>query len=196
VNRLEAALIDVARHLEGSGVPYMVFGGFANLHWGRSRLTEDLDVKVRLDQSRWPEFLAGLGRRFRVLPADALAFAHETHVIPIETPTRVRVDLVLAVLPYEEEAIRRAVVLPVGPATVRLCTAEDLILHKIVSERARDRDDVEGVVLRRGALLDRDYLDPRIHELAAGLERPEIASYYHECLRKAGIVAALPEADE
>ena len=195
MNRLEAALADVARHLDDEGVPYMVFGGFANLHWGRSRLTEDLDIKVHVAESRWPAFVAALGRRFRILSDDALAFARETRVIPVETPSGIRVDLVLAGLPYEVEAIRRAVELPVETSKVRLCTAEDLILHKIISERARDRDDVEGVILRQASRLDRGYLDPRINDLAAGLERPDIANRYREHLRQAGLGAPAEPSD-
>ncbi len=43
---LEAALTDLAQFLEDRRVPYMVIGGFANLRWGRERLTRDMDVMV------------------------------------------------------------------------------------------------------------------------------------------------------
>lgn len=194
MNRLERALVDAARYLDEAGIPYMVFGGIANLQWGRSRLTEDVDIKLILEESRWAEFLERLGRTYRLLPGDALTFARATRVIPIETPDGIRVDLVLADLPYEEEAVRRAVALPIGGAKVRVCTAEDLILHKIISDRTRDRDDVEGVVVRRAATLDREYLDPRLRALAEGLERPDILEYFGTCLRKAGAAPAAPGA--
>ena len=60
MNRLEAAVLDVADHLEGSQIPYMIFGGFANLHWGRPRLTEDIDIKVDVPEPSWPSFVDGL----------------------------------------------------------------------------------------------------------------------------------------
>jgi hypothetical protein len=186
VNRLEAALLDIAGHLQSQNVPYMVIGGFANLHWGRPRLTEDLDVKIDVEEARWAEFTDGLRVGFEILVPNALEFLGETRVLPVQTRTGVRVDLVMAELPYEREAIRRAVTVAVGSRSVHLTTAEDLILHKIISDRNRDRDDVEGVIALRGGELDRDYLDPRVRELACGLEKPEILEFYEECIRKAG----------
>jgi hypothetical protein len=96
------------------------------------------------------------------------------------------VDLIVAGLPYEESAIRRAVRVDVAGKDVRFCTAEDLVLHKIVSDRSRDRDDVEGIIGRQGKRLDRTYLDPLIDELARGLERPDLADFYRACLNTAG----------
>jgi hypothetical protein len=52
---------------------------------------------------------------------------------------------------------------------VRVCAPEDLILHKIVSQRARDREDIEGVLEYRHAELDYQYLDPRVEELSDAL---------------------------
>ena len=72
---------------------------------------------------------------------------------------------------------------------MRVCTAEDLVLHKVISDRGRDRDDVGGVVARQGASLDRSYLDPKVREMAAGLERPDILEFYRSCLKQAGLHA-------
>ncbi len=96
-------------------------------------------------------------------------------------------DLVLAGIPYEEAAIHRAVPVEVAGRPVRFCTAEDLILHKLASSRARDRDDARGVIVTQGPALDRTYLDPRVRQLAGGLEQPEVAEFYRDCLRAANL---------
>jgi hypothetical protein len=186
MNGLEAALVDIAGFLEESAVPYMVIGGFANLRWGRPRLTQDLDVTIQLDEARWAVFIERMRRRFQPLAESPLEFARETRVVPVVTPAGVRVDLILAGLPYEEQAIARAREVPVAGRTVRFCAPEDLVLHKLASERPRDREDVEGVIARQGDALDRVYLDARVEALAAGLERPEIADFYRSCFRDAG----------
>src|SRR5262249_13855898 len=98
VNVLEAALLEISSYLECRGIPYMVFGGFANLRWGRPRLTEDLDLKIRLVDSEWPRFIEQLGEQFRLLVANSLEFARDTRVVPIATSSGVRIDLVLAEL--------------------------------------------------------------------------------------------------
>ncbi len=65
-----------------------------------------------------------------------------------------------------------------GGVTIRFCTAEDLVLMKIISERPKDRDDVRQILSRQGDALDHAYLKPRVHELATLLERPEIEALY------------------
>ncbi len=186
MNRLEAAVLDVVDHLEGRNVPYMIFGGFANLLWGRPRLTEDLDFKVDVPETSWPTFIEGLSPRFRLLAHDPLGFVRDTRVVPISTKTDIRVDLVMAGLPYERAAISRAASITVGSRMVKVSTAEDLVLHKIISDRPRDREDVEGVVIRQGPMLDRAYLDPKVQEMASGLEKPDILEFYRSCLKRAG----------
>ena len=98
--------------------------------------------------------------------------------------------LIHAGIPFEEQAIARGVTVPIGKSSVRLCAPEDLIVFKLVSERPRDREDVEGVIARQAAKLDLEYLGARAHELAADLGRPEILTFYSECLRKNGLPPA------
>ena len=187
MNRLEAALVDVVGFLDLRGVPHAAIGGFANLYWGRPRLTQDLDLKISLEEGQWEEFVTEAASRFELLPPKPLEMLRDLRVLPIATRAGVRVDLVVAGLPYEESAIRRAVPIDVAGTTVRLCTAEDLVLHKIISDRPRDRDDVEGIIVRQGPRLDRAYLDPLIEQLARGLERPDLADFYRACLSAAGM---------
>jgi len=90
----------------------------------------------------------------------------------------VRLDLIFGQLPFERDAIQRAVVRNLAGVTIRFCTAEDLVLLKLVSMRHRDREDVRGILETRRTTLDRAYLDPRVEELADLLERPEIRADY------------------
>ena len=90
--------------------------------------------------------------------------------------------MIFALLPFELDAIARARTVEVRGSRVRFCTPEDLILHKIVSHRERDRGDVEGLIETRRADLDRDYLDPRIEELAQALDQPQILARYRRLI--------------
>ena len=187
MNALEAALVDIATFLEESAIPYMVIGGYANLRWGRPRLTEDIDITVSVAEPSWPEFVAAVEKRYCPLAPNPLEFARQTRVIPISTSGGVRVDLVLSALGYEETAIRRAVRTDLGSAEVRICTAEDLIVHKLIAARPRDLDDIEGIVIRRGAQLDRLYLDPLVEQIASTPEGTEATEFFRRCLEKAGL---------
>jgi len=178
---LEHAVVAAARVLDGAKVPYMVIGGLANLVWGVPRATLDVDITVWVGDRDLPAFVERLRPVFRLLPADPLAFAKETRVLPMETPAGMRVELILGQLPFEDRAIRRAAVRSVGGADVLFCTAEDLVAHKIISSRTRDREDVKGILRVQRDRLDRAYLDKLVRELADGLEQPEIWAFYQEC---------------
>ena len=175
--RLKAALAGVARLLDELRVPYMVIGGYAVTIWGQPRFTADLDLTLHClvpEQSLIEQLL----RPLTALVADPVRFVQERRVLPARTSNGIAVDIVFAGLPYEVAAIERAVPVEVAGYSVRICTAEDLIVHKIISSRPRDREDILGIVQRQGNRLDRSYLAPIVRELATALDQPDIFDFY------------------
>ena len=185
MTKLEAALLDLSGFLGEYQIPYMIIGGFANLYWGVERFTRDLDLTIEVGDDALEDLLRQLADRYMLSDGDPLDFVRRNHLIRIETRAGVPVDLMLAVLPYQLAAIRRAVPISVEGRDVQLCSPEDLIVYKLASERPQDALDVEGIVLRQSARLDRPYLAARIRELATGLQRPEIVAFYNRLLKKA-----------
>lgn len=177
---LEKALRALTAHLGKRKTPYMVIGGIANLAWGMPRSTFDIDVTVWAPSGTEPALINGLRKAFKALPAEPVKFALETRVLPLVV-AGFRVDLILGQLPYEEQAIRRARLVEMEGVKVRLCTPEDLIVHKILSERPKDLDDVRGIMRAQGKTLDRAYLDPIVRGLASDLARPGIWELYLSC---------------
>ena len=96
----------------------------------------------------------------------------------------VPVDVIFAALPYEEEAIQRSKSVTLKTGAVRICTPEDLVLHKIISPRARDREDIEGIFRYRHSELDFAYLDPRVEELAEALADRSMSDWYNRLRRR------------
>lgn len=178
MGQLEDALESVVAVLEQEGLPYMVIGGLANLVWGVARTTQDIDITVQVEPANLPDLVARLIRTLRPLPEEPLLFVRQTRVLPVVAANGIRADLIFAELPYQEQAIDRARLIRLGSIDVRICTPEDLIIHKIISDRPKDLADVKGVVLTQGPKLDRSYLDPLVLGLAADLERPEIQEFY------------------
>lgn len=68
---------------------------------------------------------------------------------------------------------------------IAVCTAEDLILHKIVEPRPRDLDDIFGIMKRQKDALDLLYLDPKVAALADLMEQPEILAGYKDAKNRA-----------
>lgn len=179
----EDALVGLATFLGRGGIPYMVIGGLANIVWGEPRATLDIDVTVWVPDGQLESFVDRVGQSYRVLVDAPLPFIQTARVLPIETTTGVRIDLVLGLLPFEREAIDRARDLMVAGTQVRFCTPEDLVLMKIISDRDRDLADARALVLRLLPALDLHYLEPRIIELARLLKRPAIEERWSEWTR-------------
>jgi len=73
------------------------------------------------------------------LPEAPEDFVHDTYVLPVEdSETGVRIDLIFSTIPYEAQAIERAISIEIAGETVPFATAEDLVLHKLFAARARD----------------------------------------------------------
>ena len=181
MNNLQRALVELTSFLDHHQVPYMIIGGIANLVWGEPRSTLDVDATVLVEETKWPELLKELGRTFTILPKDPLAILHEMHVLPLETHDEIRLDLIWARLPYEQKAIARAATEEIAGRQMRVCTPEDLIIHKIVSERVKDREDVRQIIRRQGSRLDRRYLTTHIRTLATAMDQPELLTFLNAC---------------
>lgn len=171
-NPLETALSELVGFLEKERIPYMTIGAVAGIAWGLKRATFDVDVTVWAGE-REAHLIASLAARFKARVPDPERFVAETGVLPIAV-SGTNADIVFGRLPYEETAIRRAKMRRLGGVVVSLCTPEDLIVLKIVSDRPKDLQDLREVVAAVGGSLDRAYLDPIVNALAEDLGRPDI----------------------
>ncbi|MBI3312191.1 MAG: nucleotidyltransferase [Candidatus Omnitrophica bacterium] len=183
MSRLEHTLVEVAQFLEQHDVPYMVIGGIANVVWGIPRTTLDVDLTIWVTDDQLEAFVKVLVQAFPARVNDPIPFVKETRVLPLITTQGVQIDVIFGQLPYEEEAIRRAARERVQGIEIRVCQPEDLVLHKLVSERPKDREDVRGIIQQQTERLDRTYLDPKVSALARELGRPDIEAWYEQCWR-------------
>jgi len=187
VTTLASALDVLGRELSSAGVPYMVIGGVANLVWGEPRTTMDVDVTVDVASIGIEAFVQVAARCGVPRAPEPVAFAVRTRVVPVRTPEGIPIDFIVAALPFEVEAIGRALLIDFEDLEIRVCSPEDLIIHKIVSDRPRDLEDVVGVLRRRRHTLDLVRLDETVKELARGLEEPAILARYQEALGATGL---------
>lgn len=169
----QSALREAVDFLEARGIPYMVIGGLANLVWGSPRATLDADITAWVEEGGVEAVVAELCEAFEPFPKDPQAFVASLRVLPMKTRLG-RFDLVFGALPYEREAIRRAVPVELGGRRVRVCSPEDLVIMKVLADRPQDILDLRGVAERQRSKLDRKYLDPIVQGLAKELSRPEL----------------------
>ncbi|MCL4262698.1 MAG: nucleotidyltransferase [Anaerolineae bacterium] len=172
------ALHEVKTFLEEHNINYLIIGGIANAVWGRPRVTLDADFKVLLEDLTIDDFVKLVGQKFTFRVQDPNLFLKQTYVAPILASNGVAVDLGLGFLPYEQLAVENAVIIELEGVSFPACTAEDLIIHKAISEREKDWDDIEGVLIRQGEKLDQEYIRHWLEQFAEALERPELLSRY------------------
>jgi len=165
--------------LESIGVPWMVIGGVAIVARGVTRLTDDVDATVIGAEFDLDAAIAVLSRH-GIAPriADAARFARQSQVfllrhVPSDTP----IDLSLAWLPFEIDAIERAERLDLSGVDAPVATIEDLLVYKAIAWRPRDRDDIERL-MKTGHAIDLVRVQAIVEQLAEALGEPERASRF------------------
>ena len=70
---------------------------------------------------------------------------------------------------------------------LRICSAEDLIVHKAFASRDQDWADVDAILMRQGNRLDTRQIFDELRPLVALKEEPEILDRLKALMRKRGV---------
>lgn len=184
------ALDAVRRALDDLGVPSMIIGGVAVIALGLPRLTVDIDATVAatgLDVNRLIETL----QRYRIAPRipDAATFARERQVLLAEhEPSGTPVDVSLAWLPFEQEALAASSACDYAGVPIRIPRPDDLVIYKLVASRPRDLEDAEGLLVLHGHTMDLSRVRWVVGQLAAALDDEERPRALEQLLQKTGFV--------
>lgn len=157
--------------LSRSGLKGAVIGGVAVIARGVPRFTADVDVAVIPPAGGAREVLdelAAFGFRPRI--PDAERFAEENLVVLARhEATGVDVDVSLAHLEFEHEAIRLAERVSFAGATLPVPRPTELVIYKMVAARPKDLADVEALLLG-GAHVDADRVRDALRDFDALLD--------------------------
>lgn len=152
---LSDALLAVHEILEAAGVPHALCGGLAvNLYRDEVRATSDVDLAVAVGPAR----LVDLVRRFEEAGWRAEPYWDRGEQLRLMRRDLPRVDCLVATTDYERAAVGRSVAAAVEGREIRVLTAEDLIVFKLMAGRARDYEAVAAIINARGDRLDVDYI--------------------------------------
>lgn len=152
------ALRAVAAWLDTVDAPARVIGGLAVIVHGHLRTTFDIDATISAADVD-PKRLIGSAADFGFKPRhpDPLTFARQTQMLLLtHEATGVQIDVSLAWLPFELDALTRRAEVVFEGLTLRVCDPGDLIVYKLVAARPRDLDDAKQIALRHWQTLDRD----------------------------------------
>lgn len=133
-----------AEILTGAGVRWTLVGALAAQRYrGTERLTTDADVLV--------DDIDAAASAFEAAGYDVRAFADEgeTYLLQVRGHGD-QIDVLAAIVEYQQVALERAV--------AHVLTVEDVIVHKLIAWRPRDRDDIASI-LDAGHDLDEAYIE-------------------------------------
>ena len=150
-----AAAGEVQRFCQSQGWRFCFIGGVALQRWGEPRLTQDVDLTLLTGFGNEEQFVDSLLKEFSPRRPDARDFALSRRVLLIQTGKGIGVDAALGALPFEERTVQRASVWAwTTDENLVICSAEDLVVHKVFAGRDLDWGDVERVLTRQHGKLD------------------------------------------
>jgi len=156
--RLSAALTEAK-------VPHAVSGAIAMAAHGFVRATMDIDVLVIVPSLRLPEVFA-IVRTFGFAGEDrALIDAVRVRAVAELRSGSASVEIIVPVLPYHHEVLRRSVIVDTKGTRVPFVTPEDLVVLKMLWLREKDRADVRALVAARRGRLDEAYIRATLESL-------------------------------
>ena len=185
MNPLFRAAADVVAFCERHGWRACVIGGVAVQRWGEPRTTRDVDITVIAGPGKEAlmvdAFLGGFVARI----PNARQFALEHRVLLVATNEDVPIDVSLAGVSYEDRLVGRSSVFAADTGVaIRTCSAEDLVVLKAFAGRPQDWLDVEGVIVRQGARLDRALVLQELQGLAVEGEESDALDLIAKLFRK------------
>jgi nucleotidyltransferase AbiEii toxin of type IV toxin-antitoxin system len=172
--------------LEEFGQPWMVIGGVAVIARGLARLTLDVDASVLAPSASLPRLTETLARHWVVGRIDgALEFAQEHLVLLLHHSfSGVPIDVNLARLPFEEQAIRHAERVDWAGVTIPVPRADDLVIYKLAAARPRDFADAETLLLLHGRSMDVPRVVATVGEFAQALGDSDRVDVLAQLLRR------------
>lgn len=181
MNKQFKALLEIDKFFAEKDIPYVIIGGIALQHWGEPRFTRDVDVTILIPLGKEREYLEAVLTFFPARINDAIEFALKNRVCLVKSSEGYEIDISLGIPGYEEEVVRRGVDYDPGIGhPVKICSAEDLIIHKTIAGRPQDLADIEGVIIRRGKRLDVAYIRRWLGEFSQILEMEEIRERFEK----------------
>ena len=186
VTPLASAAAAVLSMLDAANVPACLIGGLVVPRWGQPRATTDADFTVLAPYGEEAPVVDLLLAGFRGRRPDARAFALAQRVLLLVSDEGVAIDVALAAFPFEVDAITKASPWEIAPGVVvRTCSAEHLVVYKLVAARPQDLVDMAGIVRRQGVRLNVDFIRLWGREFAELKEDPDLLLPFENAIRGA-----------
>jgi predicted nucleotidyltransferase len=178
---LQVSLRKAIEFLDDNNYRYAIIGGIALTQWGVVRTTRDVDIKVLVPDTNYAGARQVLLAEF---PDLARTQAPPNPLILAVKIAGIIVDFLFAIPGYEELIVTRAVRRKLDGFQAWVCSAEDLIIQKVIAGRGKDWPDVELLLIEQRGKIDEAYIEDWLSQFAEALEKPEMLAEYKRLLQK------------
>lgn len=165
---LDEKIAALARVLEAAEIPYALGGAHAFAYYGTPRATADIDLNlfIRSDQ---------IGRLLPRLQDLGISLPSDSELRRVRRDGQLRlfwdatpIDLFFSYDALHDSALERKRRVDFGGDRIHVLSAEDLVLFKLIFDRAKDWRDIAEIVFVCGDSLDFDYVFHWLERLDLG----------------------------
>ena len=154
-----AKLIQLTDALTSAGIPFAVGGAIARNYYAEPRLTQDIDIGLFVPPAECAEVLVVLARLVPQLDVESVSrlIQRDDQVrIPWETTP---LDLFFAFDEFHAASkVRVRIVESSSGKEIPILSAEDIIVHKLLFNRAKDWQDIADILYTQRSQIDIVYI--------------------------------------
>jgi hypothetical protein len=168
---------------------YAFGGALANNVWGTVRATVDADCLVAVPALKYQQLADGLNamgcairgpdRSESPVTVEALLSQVRQRNCMEVFGGGLRAEMFVPVVALQNEILRRAVPVNLENRAVKVTTAEDIILLKMVFHRPKDLIDIGGILVAQCDRLDLDYIRGWSSKVLDDAARDELEALIH-----------------
>jgi hypothetical protein len=181
---MREALAAIAAALAELEADWYLFGAQAAILHGSSRLSDDIDVTVWVDDR--DRLLRALSAHDLSIDEDDDDFVQRTRVLAVtHEPSGWSIDIVFAAPGFEDHVLSRTRWVELGGLRFRVPSPEDVVVMKCLAGRDTDRQDVVAILAAQDGRIDLDYVRDLLEQLREALSEDEIVRFFDGALADA-----------
>lgn len=155
---LRQAFESLVTTLNQRNIRYAIIGGLATIQHTRVRTTDDIDVLLSVPQLAMPGLFEALRDRGFAVDLESNIRQLRDEGFTIIRLADVIVDLMQPVIPAYAHVLDRAVNSEILGQTVRISSAEGLIVMKLIAMRPQDESDIQDLLTAYAGHLDLEFV--------------------------------------
>jgi hypothetical protein len=157
----------VCSYLTENEIDYVVVGGVAVMYHGVPRTTVDIDLILQINDEEITAFVEFLNsKKFNVTAEDMrVALKEKSHSTVFFAKSLLRLDIQGVNSQFDRMTLDRAITAELFNTAIKLGTAEDTLINKILFQGEQDLRDALGILSRKQHELDFAYIESTCKQL-------------------------------